>query len=337
VSAPRVLFLLPDVVNPSGGVWVVYRHAAILAANGIDARVVHQAPGFRYPWDTSGTPTTSVDEITLTGHDLLVLPDVAAPAIHDIGLDQPVVVFSQNAYLTPWERPAHRAEPDNPYRAPNLIGVVTTNVDNLRVLARGFPHLDVRRLFLTVDPSMAAAPTGKEPLVSYMPRKNPADAAIVVERLRDRGAFAGLDVQPISGCTHAETAAILARSSVFLSFGFPEGWALPPAEAMASGCVIVGYHGLGGREYWVPGCTHPIEFGALDDFVDTAAGVLDQLRADAGAVHEAGRRAAAFIRSTYPPEQEERSVVDTWSWALERADRFRSTAGVDDRSARTAS
>lgn len=323
MTAPRLLFLLPDVVNPSGGVWVVYRHVAILARHGIDARVVHQAPGFRYPWDTTDTPVTSVHEIALGARDLLVFPDVAVHSVRDIDPGQPVAVFNQNAYLTPFERPAHRADPDNPYRAPNVIGVITTNVDHVRLLARAFPHLDVRRLYLTVDPAMTGEPWRKEPLVSYMPRKNPADAARVVDALREQGAFADLEVRAITGCTHRETAEILARSSVFLSFGHPEGWALPPAEAMASGCTIVGYHGRGGREYWAPGCTHPIEFGDLDGFVHTATVVLDQLREQPGAVHDAGRRAAAFIRETYPAAQEERSVVATWTWALARADEHR--------------
>lgn len=317
--APRILFLMPDVVNPSGGVWVVYRHVEILNRHGIESVVVHQERDFRYPWDTGTAPVTTVEEIHACEGDLLVLPDVAAGSIRDIDLARPVAVFSQNAYLTPWEAPTHRGRPDNPYRAPNLVGVITTNRDNQRRLARAFPHLDVRRIYLTVSETMTCDVARKEPLVSYMPRKNPDDAARVVGRLQERGAFDGIEVVAIRNRTHDATAEILARSTLFLSFGHPEGWALPPAEAMASGCVIVGYHGMGGEEYWAPGCTHPVPFGDVDTYVTTVEGLLDQLRVDVAPLHAAGRRAAAFIRASYPPEQEVRSVVDAWSWLLSRA------------------
>jgi glycosyltransferase involved in cell wall biosynthesis len=297
----------------------VYRHVEILNQHGIEAVVVHQEPGFRYPWDERRTPVSYVDEVKLSERDLVVVPDVSVGSIPDIDPSVPVAVFSQNAYLTPWERPGRRHEPTNPYRAPNVVGIVTTNSDNLRYLARAFPHLDVRRLYLTVSEAMRPDALPKEQLVSYMPRKNPADAARVVASLRARGAFEGLDVIAIQACTHAETADILARSSVFLSFGHPEGWALPPAEAMASGCVVVGYHGRGGREYWAPGCTHPVEFGDLDGYERTAEGVLRELRLRPAAVHASGREAAAFIRATYPAGQQDRSVVDTWSWMVRRA------------------
>ena len=35
---------------------------------------------------------------------------------------------------------------------------------------------------------------------------------------------------------------------IFLSFGHPEGFGLPVAEALASQCAVVGYDGIGGRE-----------------------------------------------------------------------------------------
>jgi glycosyltransferase involved in cell wall biosynthesis len=53
-----------------------------------------------------------------------------------------------------------------------------------------------------------------------------------------------LDELPID-----RVAASLAESAIFLSLSYLEGLGLPPLEAMASGCVVVGYHGYGGLEY----------------------------------------------------------------------------------------
>jgi glycosyltransferase involved in cell wall biosynthesis len=47
-------------------------------------------------------------------------------------------------------------------------------------------------------------------------------------------------------------AAALAASHLFLAAGFPEGCPLPPLEAMACGCVVVGYAGCGGYDYLRP-------------------------------------------------------------------------------------
>ena len=44
-------------------------------------------------------------------------------------------------------------------------------------------------------------------------------------------------------------ARLLRRSHIFLATGFPEGCPLPPLEAMASGCLPVGFSGFGGWDY----------------------------------------------------------------------------------------
>ena len=44
---------------------------------------------------------------------------------------------------------------------------------------------------------------------------------------------------------HEEVACALQDSLLFLSCGHPEGFGLPLAEAIACGCLVVGYHGLG--------------------------------------------------------------------------------------------
>ncbi|MBT8536180.1 glycosyltransferase [Polynucleobacter paneuropaeus] len=44
-------------------------------------------------------------------------------------------------------------------------------------------------------------------------------------------------------------ASILGESEISLSLSYQESFGLPPLEAMASGCLVAGYHGDGGREY----------------------------------------------------------------------------------------
>ena len=48
--------------------------------------------------------------------------------------------------------------------------------------------------------------------------------------------------------SHHDVLQTLSSSALFLSFGHPEGFGLPVAEALACGTAVIGYSGLGGRE-----------------------------------------------------------------------------------------
>ncbi|MBA4358467.1 MAG: group 1 glycosyl transferase, partial [Desulfovibrio sp.] len=53
----------------------------------------------------------------------------------------------------------------------------------------------------------------------------------------------------IAGLTAQGVAEALQPAHIFLATGFPEGCPLPPLEAMACGCLPVGYMGFGGADY----------------------------------------------------------------------------------------
>lgn len=89
--------------------------------------------------------------------------------------------------------------------------------------------------------------------VAWMPRKNKALGRQILQiaqsRLELEAGSSGLEIVEIDNMSREEVAQALAGAHIFLSTGFPEGFALPPLEAMASGCVPVGFSGLGGFEY----------------------------------------------------------------------------------------
>ena len=89
--------------------------------------------------------------------------------------------------------------------------------------------------------------------VAWMPRKN---RALGEQAQQVASAFlAGEPYAPsvewvtIHKMPREEVASLLSTCHLFLSTGFPEGFGLPPLEAMASGCVPVGCTGFGGWEY----------------------------------------------------------------------------------------
>lgn len=72
----------------------------------------------------------------------------------------------------------------------------------------------------------------------------------------------------MDGLPQAEVAQALARAKIFLLGNEREGLGLPGLEAMASGCVTIGFHGGGGREYAHYPLCHTIEDGDLVGFIE---------------------------------------------------------------------
>ncbi|ACU88239.1 conserved hypothetical protein [Desulfomicrobium baculatum DSM 4028] len=85
--------------------------------------------------------------------------------------------------------------------------------------------------------------------IGFMPRKNKALAEQIRRIFEERNPRAGVEWIPIHGLDRPGVAEALRSCHVFLVTGFPEGCPLPPLEAMACGCLCVGFTGFGGWDY----------------------------------------------------------------------------------------
>ena len=85
--------------------------------------------------------------------------------------------------------------------------------------------------------------------VGFMPRKNKALAEQIQRIFAERNPHISLDWIPIHGLDPEGVAQVLRSCHIFLVTGFPEGCPLPPLEAMACGCLCVGFNGFGGWDY----------------------------------------------------------------------------------------
>ena len=79
-----------------------------------------------------------------------------------------------------------------------------------------------------------------------------------------------------------EHIAKMSESILFLSFGHPEGFGLPVAEAFACGCAVVGYDGLGGKELFNLArhyqlCEN-VAFGDWVGFIDAIELIISRLK-----------------------------------------------------------
>ncbi|WP_433532668.1 hypothetical protein ACQPYA_11940 [Micromonospora sp. CA-263727] len=299
-----VHYLSPDDNKPSGGIRNLYRHVDLLNESGIPATVLHSRPGFRVDWFGNDTRVTAAADVTLGPADLLVVPEYYGPALRRLPAPARKLVFNQNAYHTFTELPYGDTAAGAPYRdCPGIEALVTVSEDNVALLRHTFPGLDVRLARVVVDEQLfhpPARPAGRR--IGHMPRRRADEQEQLLHILRARGALAGWELVPIDGLTEAQTAEALRGCAVFLSFSEREGFGLPPAEAMASGAYVVGFTGLGGRDFFDPRYCTPVAEGDLLGYAVAVEQALRRYEEDPAALVSAGQAAAERIRSQYHPD-----------------------------------
>jgi glycosyltransferase involved in cell wall biosynthesis len=104
-------------------------------------------------------------------------------------------------------------------------------------------------------------------------RKNPNDLALIKDLLDKSNCEFELVI--VDGLTEAELTIEYQKADIFLATGYPEGFGLPPLEAMACGCVVVGFSGGGGLEYMNDGVNSLVADDG--DVMTTAKYIVDCL------------------------------------------------------------
>ncbi len=344
-----IYFYSPDYAFPSGGVRVIYRHVDILNNHGIPAFVLHQKPGFRASWFENETPIAwqanktfrrrlqfKIKELgrpkvprdwhiiggtspVLGDEDILVLPEIVGPNMEKMALGVKKVILNQNCYLTFQKYSITDGSTNqNPYRSKDLIAVMTNSDDGYEYLKHAFPYIDPYRFHLSIDPKLFSFKEHKKKQICFSPRKNEFLVRQLINVLKYRGALKDFDLMPYSDLPQTQVAQLLQDSAVFLSFGWFEGFGLPPAEAMACGCITIGFHAQGGKEFMKPELSYPIETGDLLGYAKTVEKVLNNYDSDKEHYDTLRRTTSKFIHDEYSPAREEGDVINIWQDILSK-------------------
>ena len=318
------LALHPDLPRPIGGVKQVHRFAEALMACGRQATLIQQEAEFHPGWFVSSVPTTGLKQWQnrsdlSPARDVVVLPETFLPAIESYGPGLPKLIFNQNGAYSFGLDPAQLRQPPAEvlqlYHHPLVAQVLCVSQHDERLLAQGFGLGQERvcRLVNGIEAALFRPAGAKRRQIAYMPRKNGRDAAVVAALLEAQPWWPGWQLVPIHKRSQAEVARILQQSLVFLAFGHPEGFGLPLAEALASGCALVGYSGLGGRELFGLGADHgvalEVAYGDWLGFVEAVAALDRSLQKQQGAVLQALQAASKAVRAQYSPAAMQASVA----------------------------
>jgi SAM-dependent methyltransferase len=177
--------------------------------------------------------------------------------------------------------------------------------------------LDSTVIVSGTDSQLFKPAAAKRCQVAFMPRKHADVFHLIACVFRSRfPEFGHVPFVPIDGVAHRDVPRVLSESACFLATSFPEGLARPPLEAMACGCLVVGFAGRGSLEYMdhLRNC-----YLAEDMDVLTAAELLGTaLRSFQDGSAEPMQVAARNTALRYSLEREEHTVTRYWSEFLAR-------------------
>ena len=242
----KTRIFLPPVKKPTGGITVLRQVADILHRAGHDACLVaRDRTGWR-PDGTDGAPVLEWKDLGLERGDVWLVPEGWVNGLTP-GLEARAkcVSYVQNwAYLfsslpegVRWNQlPVKFLAVSDP-----VARFIKTALDREAPVLR--PGID-RTVFRTPEQPRSGRIT-----VAFMPRKNKADAHLIRDIFEHRNGPDKVRWRPLEGLDAHGVAQALGSSHIFLSTGYPEGFSLPPLEAMACGCLPVGFTGLGGWDY----------------------------------------------------------------------------------------
>lgn len=304
----KIRFVLTRDENiPTGGVRQAYRQVDILNELGYDAAIVSARPGFRCSWFENETRIVDPDDSLETG-DFLVLSEILPCMPEMPGADKAnVIIYAQNPFGI------FRGYGGVPklfdFYKNRVAGVMCVSGHSLGLLNNLFPETPSHRISYSFDKPPFGPSTQKERLVVYMTRRRREDVETALMIAGGKQALRGWRIESVSDKSEAEVAGLMRRAMVFVAGGHQEGFGMPAAEAMACGCVVVGWHGHGGMEFMLPGVSYPIPEG---DYITCATTLVEVLKTDFKDLVRQGDMASEYIRSTYSTKREIESVKTAW-------------------------
>ena len=304
----RILYISHDSVTPSGGTKVIYSHVLQLVTTGYPAFVVHNRADFALPWMNTTVPTLHIEKgFEVRPDDILVIPEdytAALEAFKKVSVRK--YVFCQS-YIYVFE-PLQNNRTWNDFGIAGVFCSSEAVRDFIRV-AFGYRNVPVIHNGIPLN---VFRPERKKLQIAYMPRKRSAEV-VFIRNLFERLCNSHRSVPwiPIDNVDEVAVAKALGESAIFLSTSLYEGFGLPPLEAMACGCVVVGFHGYGGLEYARPNNGFWCEEGRIIECAKTLGHVVSLVEDDEEAVRKV-REEALKTSGEFGIGRQEKELTDFW-------------------------
>ncbi|MBO0835989.1 MAG: glycosyltransferase [Actinobacteria bacterium] len=282
-----------------------------LNSMGIPACVAHHTRGFQCNWFDHQTKVAAAADLVLTPADMLVVPEFYVPYLNEIPDEPRLVVFNQGAYqsfIGPQSVPSWQYCLDDR----KLEAMIVVSADNEEYARYAFPGTRVARVRNFIDNQVFYPAEGlPQRKIAVMPRRRGMELYThVLSLLTMRGALGDWEVVNIDSLPQRQAAEAFRSSAIFLSFSEREGFGMPPAEAMACGCYVVGFTGLGGREFFYPSLCTPVEEGNVLALAKSAEKAMADFDSDFSRMREVAMKASWIIREEYCVERQAHDLAN---------------------------
>jgi glycosyltransferase involved in cell wall biosynthesis len=308
VTERRIIYILEPFSFPFGGAATIYRHVEVLNENGIASFVaISEKPKIDF-YQTTAPLLIHGGRLQPRTGDIFVIPE-GFPKYVEALISAPVkrLMFCQNQYYLPFTTNSRAGIAEF-----GVHGIIASSIAVQNFFRDVYGVADLPILPYAIDTKRFVPAEAKRRQIAFMPRKLPEDARFIAATFKRRYPhYADIPWVPIDGAVQANAARMMGLSAVFLSLSHKESFGLPPLEAMACGCLVVGYYGDGGREYVTPqnGCW--AESGDWKACVDGIAAAIE-LFDRGGAELDTRRQAALLTVERYSPGQLEYALTSFW-------------------------
>ena len=311
----RIFYLCPDVAEPSGGIKRLYTHVELLRENGYDAYIMHVKKGFKLHWFDSQVPIVYPSDLPLSSFDsgdTIVIPEGVPLVMKQLKALQvkKVVIALSFAYIFR-DMPIRENWKDygiNWVMANNKITrdfiQWSMGIENVHIIGTSVDH----NIFY-YDPNM------KREQAAYIKRKDTL-SPVVEKVLKSKDAsFHELGFTAIENLKLQDYARVLRESKIYLTTSTAEGFPLPILEAMACGCLCIGFDGVGGKDFIVEsGPQQNFVLAKSMNLIDLSgklAELVEMIKRNDPAI-ETIRQNALATAAKFSLEIEKKSVLEFW-------------------------
>jgi len=303
-----VYVICSDHTLPSGGIMKLYELVDILNKFGIQSYVVHKKKGFRVTWFPNDTQVIDYQSVHIKPDDIIILPEGYAAYIPNLCPGIRKIIYNQNSFNTfkPFQNCPQSAY--DAYFHCDVILVLAVSSYDVNVLSTIFPGLNVHLIHTSVNENFFQYSSHKKRTISVMPRKMLDDFFFLQSLLVLKNELYGYNIKVINEAPLEEVARTLKESEIFLSFSHKESFGLPAAEAMACGCIVIGYDGQGGKEFLKNNLTYITEQSDILGFAKCVKHVIREFDENPTKMKKMGEEASVFILNNYSISKQQDSI-----------------------------
>ncbi|SSY71080.1 glycosyltransferase [Alysiella crassa] len=336
----KIYLVAFDEHKPIGGIKQLYRFAEILNELGYQANIIHKKEGFNIQWFAHQVPVKYFPDlysildieskpklrhlkrfiqyyynkiVTKSQYKLpekdaiLIVPEVLGLKLNNIP-NYKKIIYNQNNHYTFSYYPTYEEVQIDPYVHKNTLATMTVSDYSYQYLQYAYPNAVLFNTGISLSNQFTLGKKPKLKKIAFMPRKLPEDSKQVLRILAKRPVFKDWQFIAIDNKSEHEVISILQESAIFMSFNHIEGFGLPPVEAMACGCYVIGYAGNAGLEYLKSEFSTPIPDLNILEFVKELERIVIQYNDNPEIFWKKGEMASAFVKAKYTKENEKMKI-----------------------------